>query len=377
MRDGFKIVDLDRHMIEPMELWAKRLPASKQHLVPRLQPVGAHAQHSATELGHLGIPCVAGEPLMVGVSTLANLEVARIAAGRGELFRAAQSGFGQLESMNATGVDQAVLLPTFAPFLAYNEAISAEDSRAYARVYNDWLALQCGVDRERLIGAALISRHDPAAMLDDLEHGLALGHRAVVLRPNPVRGRHLGAVEYAEFWQACAERSIPVLLHEGSHTRVATAGADRFRTHFAQHACSHPIEMMMGFLALLEGGVLEANPTLRVAFLESGCGWLPYWLWRLDHIEFAQLAREVQGVINRPPSEYFREQCWIAFEPSEALLPEFIRAIGRASVVFGTDFPHPDHGTGIVDELLARRGEIDDETLREILWESPQALLNG
>ncbi len=35
---------------------------------------------------------------------------------------------------------------------------------------------------------------------------------------------------------------------------------------------------MMALLALIEGGVLEPHPQLRVGFLESGCGWLPYWL---------------------------------------------------------------------------------------------------
>lgn len=38
----------------------------------------------------------------------------------------------------------------------------------------------------------------------------------------------------------------------------------------------------MAMLALIEGGVLERHPKLRVAFLESGCGWLLYWLWRMD-----------------------------------------------------------------------------------------------
>lgn len=370
MKAGFKILDLDRHVIEPMSVWRDRLGPSRSHLVPHLRSVDS-------KLGHLGIPCVGDEPLMVGVSPVANVEVARIAAGRAELFQLAQSGYGQLQSMDATGVDQAVLLPTFAPFLAYNDAISADDSRAYARAYNEWLALQCEVDPARLVGAALISRHDPAAMVDDLEHGLALKHRAVVLRPNPVKGQTLGSPALQPFWRACAERSIPVLFHEGTHTRVVTTGADRFASHFAQHACSHPMEMMMAFLALLEAGVLEANPSLRVAFLESGCGWLPYWLWRLDHVEFAQLAREVEATIKRPPSAYFREQCWIALEPSEAILAESIRAIGQTSVVFGTDFPHPDHGPGIVDELLARRAEIGDEALSAIFWDSPRRLLQS
>src|SRR5947209_17098324 len=35
-------------------------------------------------------------------------------------------------------------------------------------------------------------------------------------------------------------------------------------------------------LPISAGGVLERFPELRVAFLEGNCGWLPWWLHRLD-----------------------------------------------------------------------------------------------
>ncbi|WP_293150381.1 hypothetical protein [Okeania sp. SIO2C9] len=47
---------------------------------------------------------------------------------------------------------------------------------------------------------------------------------------------------------------------------------------------------MFGFI---EGGVLEDHPQLRVGFLESGCAWLSYWLWRLDE-EYKNLHWEVE-----------------------------------------------------------------------------------
>ncbi|WP_437999642.1 amidohydrolase family protein [Sorangium sp. So ce185] len=148
-----------------------------------------------------------------------------------------------------------------------------------------------------------------------------------------------------------------------------------FKTRFGQHACSHPMEAMMALLSLIEGGVLEAHPTLRVGLLEAGCGFLPYWLWRLDHVECAQMRGEVRGRVRRPPSEYFRRQCWIALEPGEAMLDRVVTEIGAPRMVFGTDFPHLDHGTGMVDEMMALRGVLGDEALRAILWDSPRGLM--
>jgi predicted TIM-barrel fold metal-dependent hydrolase len=312
---------------------------------------------------------------MHGVSEVACIEVGLVAERRRRVLAAAETPHGHLAEMDATGVDVAVMLPTFTQLLVHDDTAPAARSRAFARAYNRWLSEFCSAEPERLLGAAVVSRHDPAAMVEDLEDALRQGFRAVVLRPNPIGGRTLGHPALQGFWAACEEADVTVLVHEGTHTRAPTAGADRFESHFAQHACSHPMEGMMALLALLVGGVLEDHRRLRVGFLESGCGWLPYWLWRLDEVEYAQHAAEVRGRICRPPSEYFREQCWIALEPDEALLPEAVRDIGIHRVVFGTDFPHPDHEVGIVDGLMARRSALGDDAMGAILWDNPRRLL--
>jgi predicted TIM-barrel fold metal-dependent hydrolase len=112
-----------------------------------------------------------------------------------------------------------------------------------------------------------------------------------------------------------------------------------------------------------------------VGLLEAGCGFLPYWLWRLDRVEYAQLRGEVGRRVRRPPSEYFQRQCWIALEPGEAMLDRVAAELGARRLVFGTDFPHLDHDREIVDEVLALRGALGEAALRAILWDSPRELM--
>lgn len=384
MRDGFRILDVDRHVMEPMAMWTDYLPAQLREHAPRLTPMGPAGDTMVARLRRLGehalLPTphalsVAGEPIMHNVSEAAYIETGLVGERRRGLLSAAETPRGHLAEMDATGVDVAVMLPTFAPFLVYNDAISPDLSRAYARAYNRWLCDFCSAAPKRLVSAALLSRHDPETMVDDLEQALREGMSAVVLRPNPVQKRTLSHPAYSRFWAACEHHSTTVLLHEGTHTRVLTTGADRFESHFGQHACSHPMEAMMALLSLIEGGVLEAHAGLRVGLLESGCGWLPYWLWRLDHVEYAQLAGEVRARVRRPPSEYFQRQCWIAMEPTEAMLGQVVTEIGPSRIVFGTDFPHLDHGPDIVDDVIAQRAKLGDEALRTILWDSPCQLM--
>ena len=41
---------------------------------------------------------------------------------------------------------------------------------------------------------------------------------------------------------------------------------------------SHPMEQMGAVYGLTVGGIFERHPGLRVAILEAGATWLPYWL---------------------------------------------------------------------------------------------------
>ena len=39
---------------------------------------------------------------------------------------------------------------------------------------------------------------------------------------------------------------------------------------------------MIALSVIIGEGVLDRFPKLRFVFLESGCGWLPYWFERMD-----------------------------------------------------------------------------------------------
>lgn len=355
MRDGLRILDADRHVIEPIEMWRTYLPPHLRARAPTFSPVLS----------------VDGRPAMRKYSVAAQAEVAIASVARHEEMRAASHPAGQLHYMDRSGIDVAFLIPTFAMYLVANDEVDTELSIAFARAYNDWMRDFCSVAPERLCGLGLVSRHDPSAMTAEVERFAEFGFRGVVVRPNPILGRVLGDPAHEGFWATCARLDMAVVVHEGTHAVLASAGADRFESRFALHACSHPMEQMMAFLTLLEGGVLERHPTLRFAFLEAGCGWLPYWLHRLDHTEFQHLAREVAGRVTQSPSAYFRRQCFIGFEPEESYLPDLVGHLDRGRpLVFGSDFPHPDHEFDIVTETFALKTRLPADVFHGLLWDN-------
>ena len=100
----------------------------------------------------------------------------------------------------------------------------------------------------------------------------------------------------------------------------------------------------MAAVSLIYGGVLERYPGLRVAFLEAGCGWLPFWLERMDDHYEKGLERDfgAANVLTMPPSDYFRRQCFVSADADEAMLEHVIAVLGDDRIVFSTDYPHPD-----------------------------------
>ena len=117
------------------------------------------------------------------------------------------------------------------------------------------------------------------------------------------------------------------------------------------------------------GGVVERFPELRVAFLEGNCGWLPWWLDRLDD-QWRKYGGGEKAKLSALPSAYFRRQCFIATDVDEALLSVVIDRIGDEGIVMSVDYPHADgpYPNG-VDTFLALEG-VGTESKRKILWDN-------
>ena len=386
MRSGHEIVDADRHVIEPIDMWAERLPARWRHHAPRLvysdrseTLVQRVARLGATD-GTVPLP----PELFIGearaqhqLEEAARICIARQSIQRMHHLRASSHPAGQVGEMDRAGVDLAFLLPTHGLYVTSVDDMDPALSAAFAQAWNNWIHDFVAHAPDRLQPVALMPRHDVDDMVAEVERIASFGWTALTLRPNPVAGRTVGDPALRPFWEAVVHHDLAVAFHEGTHARTRTVSYDRFHSRFGMHACSHPMEAQMAFLSLLEGGVLERHPTLRVGFLEAGAGWLPYWLWRLDHVEWRQLKGEVAGAVRMPPSEYFRRQCWVAVEPDEPGLSLVAECVGADRLLLGTDFPHLDHEDTMLDEILGGSTGLSDDVLPGLLGANARAFYFG
>jgi predicted TIM-barrel fold metal-dependent hydrolase len=196
-----------------------------------------------------------------------------------------------------------------------------------------------------------------------------------VVRPNPCAGRTWDDPAYDPLYATVQDLGVPLVFHETTGD-PNTAAADRYgirnsARYAFNHVISHSFEQMFAAMSVICGGVLEKHPRLAVMFAEAGCGWVPYWLARLDgHREHRVMGKQMP--IRMKPSEYFRRQCYVTCEPDDATLPHAIAAVGAERIVFSTDYPHFDSAGGAVnafDELPVAESER-----RKILWDNASRL---
>ena len=80
------------------------------------------------------------------------------------------------------------------------------------------------------------------------------------------------------------------------------------------------MEMMLAAMSVIWGGVCDRHPRVRIAFLESGGGWIAPWLDRMDrHFEDQGFN---DSNLSMSPTELFRRSDLL---PRKRILPRVER----------------------------------------------------
>jgi predicted TIM-barrel fold metal-dependent hydrolase len=285
------------------------------------------------------------------------------------------SGEVQLEAMDREGLDAAVMFPSrgLNVLVGTEGGARVSDPRfaaAIARAYNDWLYDFCQADPQRMLGAGMLSVYDINDAVEETHRVVEdLGFKAVFLRSNLVTDKPWHDPYYEPLWDTLERLHIPLGFHQATASSVPMLTKPWFGTRSGlQRAFGQPIGQMFGVGAFLGGGVLERHPTLKVAFLEANCSWLPWLLWRLDE------AYELEGDLDMTeltmlPSDYFRRQCVASVEPDEIPARYAIDFLGNDNLVYSTDYPHGDSRYPHATESFLKL-PLTDEDKRKILWDN-------
>ena len=135
---------------------------------------------------------------------------------------------------------------------------------------------------------------------------------------------------------------------------------------------SHPFEQMLSIVSIISNGVLDRFPKLRVAFLEAGVGFLPYWMERFDE-KYLKRKSEMEP-LEMLPSEYVKtNRCYFTCEGEESALPLVIEQFGDDCMMYASDYPHWDTEWPHTVSQVVGRKDISDKTKQKILADNAKS----
>ena len=278
----------------------------------------------------------------------------------------------RLKDMDLEGIDTAVNFGTTV-FLSLPFLENHDLACAIAHGYNTWLHEYSKTDPRRLKGVALVAQQEPLEAAKELERCVKqLGFVAVAVAAHSA-GRNLDHPDLYPFYAKAEELGVPVCVHVGSGRPAAAA--ERFDNPYFVHATTHAFEQMIGVMCIVGGGILERFPKLKVAFLEAGAGWVPYWMERLDeHYEYMSPA---VPLMKKEPSEYMKsEQVYYSFEPDERTLNFVMDYVGEDRFVFASDYNHGDSKFPHTVESVTGRKNLTESQLRKLMCDNARRLYN-
>ena len=346
-----------------------------------------------------------------GTAGLSDEERARAFRGEmkyTEVRPAAYNAKARLADMDEDGIDLAVLYPTM--LLGLQSMRDIDFAEAQAQAYNGWCSDHVTEGAGRLFGAgALPSMHEPddvARVAAEIRRVADLpGMVSVFMRPNPaIDWRPFNDPVYDPIWQAASDTGLPIGLHpflapdlpgacvglrlgrprnpDGSYvdnwdpnSTLAKTSAGQGSSVLFTQAIANPVDVMSCIAYLTAGGVLQRFPDLKMIFLEANGGWLVPWLERLDH-HCKKFQWEVSD-LEMLPSEFFRRQCWISFDPDESMMAVTAQSplVGADRIIWASDYPHPDAKfPGVTQELAEALEPLTFAQQKAITSESAVAL---
>ena len=338
---GSKVIDADGHIIERTDELRKYLksPFNKR-----------------------GGPLTASEPW--------DRDLRETLPQQQDVFPRAPRAEDWLRIMDRYNIELAFLYPTSLGNVS--RVRESSYAAALAEAYNDYVYDHYAKVSPRLKPIAVIAPQDPDRAALELRRAVTqLGYRAAVVRTTGLR-LPLGHKFYDSIYREAEALNCPIAVHGTNGLEELASGS--FETFTEVHTVSFPVGIFVQFSNMIFQGVPERFPKLRLAFLEIGCTWLPYWLDRMDEHWEKRGKIETPQLTERPSDCVRKRPIYFSLESEETLLTETFRYLGDEHFLYATDIPHWDSEFPNNLRMIQTRKDLSEQTKNKLLYENAKAL---
>ena len=370
-RNGYRIFDSDTHVGPDAAILAEYLSAAEKERLAAWEPYrstgrNGHITYTKGQRRYrrrLGDAKSDDQPAgyMAGFTGVARRrqpspEVDRDPAAR-------------IADMDHEGVEVNLTLPSgwFGTWTA-GEDVPLE--MAMYRAYHRWMRDYCDPFPRRLGGVVLTGARDVEGSLAEIRRCARERWAWGLMVYAPV-GMPLDHPSLEPFYAAAAEFDLAVVLHTFTvMPPYAPGGEDTWDNLWLQRSAAHPWCGMRNMAALIGSGVMDRYPALRVATLEAGHGWLPFWIARLD--EHAETIKAALPELKCRPSEYVMSGRYfqsIEIPEGAALTSAVIDLLGEDVLMYASDYPHGESHFPESTRIVLG-WDMPEARKRKLLWDN-------
>ena len=209
----------------------------------------------------------------------------------------------------------------------------ANDCLSLSEFLNDHIAEVVQKHPKHYLGLGTVPMQDVELAIKELERLKEIGFQGVQVGSN-INGHNLSKPRFFEFWEACEELNMAVLIHPWE-----MMGQKDMEKYWLPWLVGMPAETTRAVTSMIFGGVFERYKKLRLCFSHAGGSFLA----TLGRIEHGFNCRPDLVAVHNPinPRDYLG-RFWIDSITHD---PDYLRfcmnLIGSDKICLGSDYPFP------------------------------------
>ncbi len=441
MYDGIMVIDADAHKLENPIVFLDYVDAAYRDrirlIVDKLGDQRVQITDIDLKTGNTDFKRIFPQPQGLGKGGFRNLHPQTTL---GAIFNKER-----VRQMDEEGIDLHVLFGTLN--LTFSSILDQDLAVALCRAYNDYIVEDCRGFEDRIKPIGVIPLQDVNEAVTEMRRcveelgmvGVSVSPSLPVPHPQAPNAfpeiRTAKAISHPDFrpiLQTAVELDIALALHGGPGSYLMGGISDHLETFVLTHIFVQRNQQQHALARMIFDGAFEQFPSLRVGFMEGGCGWLPdlanacheHWEKRIRDFDpkkpyrpgWAEVTKlllqeggskslfgkarstfdllwnrsrdpakiddaslyEHYDLKHRDPMEYFqRGQIFVSFEPDDpgpTYLPIAMGEIGRRIACFSADYGHWDGMHQGCVEYAATLSQYDREHLTGLLSGNALAL---
>lgn len=334
------VIDADAHVIENESAWDYMLESERQFR-PRI--VGATSGEPAVDYwyidGRLMPRSNVEKNLPEGARNMSDLSV-------------------RIKHMDELHIDVQVIYPTI---FIFPTARRPEVDLAICRSYNRWMAgiVAKAPDRFRWVVVPPLLNMDRVA--EELKFGKEHGACGVYLRGLEA-DRRLSDPYFFSLYETATRLDLPICVHSAN-------GSIEAHDFFLDEPgfCKFKLAVVGAFHSLINDGIPERFPNLRIGIIEVSAQWIPYAVHDLAR-RHARRGKKLSDNLLKDKRIYVTCQ-------TDDDLTYILGYAGEDNLVIGTDYGHSDNASEIEAlRKIREQGKIPAGVIDKILDDNPRVL---